>query len=1304
MSKLLPLYKAILEQVKQKKIDLNTGTSLIKLLQDIPLQGEEPADIAVIGLAGTFPHAADIDQWWDRIIGNKVNAIRELPQHRAEDIDWLLGETGGPPVFGKGAYLEDIDRFDPGFFHISLREARLMDPHQKLFLQTLWHCIEDAGYGGGQWQGSRTGIYVGYSTDFGPEYKRAIEQAAPGLEELSLAGNIKSMLAGRAAHLFDFAGPAMLVDTACSSSLVAVHTACKAIQHGECDQALAGGIKLCLAPFETDYASGFSIVAKDYTAKTFDAAANGTGLGEGTAAIALKRLDRAVQDGDQIYAVIKGSAVTQDGSSIGLTAPNPAAQEEALVRAWEDAGIDPETIGYIEAHGTGTALGDPIEIEGITGAFRRYTSKRQFCAVGSLKTNIGHLDAAAGIAGLIKTIMALRHRKLPPTLHMNRPNPAIRFEESPVYVNDRLQDWHQPEGVPRRAGVSSFGLSGTNCHLIVEEYRPPAQPGKADEAVYTRTEAEELCLFTLSAYSAPALRTLAATYIQWLEQEKDMPLLHLCYSVNTGMLHKEFRIAIEATRADEVRQELIRWHEAAANVQDGRGTAASSRSSEAQQKLLEWKAATDREKKNALLGQLAELYRQGAALDWRSIYEGQQLARVRLPLYPFRSDRTWLEHENGKSGTSRKRDAHSQNQQQIAYYTSGWQSTGRAATDESGARDALIIAFGGSSELASDLDATLRQQDKLSLIIETADISKGSVADQAPVSPVEEVLNSASFAYRDIFLIHETSGEGEDRSFSDSLVHMYQWVQSLLGKISSRSDDIRVCFVTRDGAHDDHPLALHPLHAAISGLAKVFGQENPRIRTCCLDADRKVRASHILAELSGASRACPVLLREGDRYVEQLDCCQPATEDAGRAVVRKHGVYLITGGLGGIGLTMAAALARAQPVNLVLAGRQGLPPREQWDRIVAEGVDTTLIRSIGTIREMIRSGSEVDVLAVNVADEAAVSRMFTHIRQRWGPVNGILHCAGVAGEQRIITKTIQAFQEVVAPKLDGTLLLDALTSEDKPDFIVLFSSITSLLAGEGQADYAAANSFMNAYCTWEDSKRSARRLAAIVWPAWRETGMAAEFGIEDDDVLKAITSDEAVQAFWRMLAMTQPVIAVGAWNSELTLDEEEGLFRLSDRLLESLPVGSLRHDKVRKPDRESLPETARTAVDWKLPGAVLDQVQTVLGELLDMREPDIHASLHDMGVDSIMGGILVQRINSIFPDTASPVDLYTFPTAASISEHILDVLQSREAVTRVDEQKPVDEHERMLSLLRGVKEGSVTVDATLDWFQKGMGK
>jgi acyl transferase domain-containing protein/thioesterase domain-containing protein len=436
--------------------------------------------IAVIGLAGRFPKSRNIEEFWH----NLRDGVEMISFFTDEELvalgvnPALLDE----PTFVKAkAYLEGIDLFDARFFGYSPREAEIMDPQQRFFLECAWEALENAGYDSEKYEGS-IGVFAGVTMNsylLNNLYTNSEVVASAGGFQ-TVMGNDKDHLPTRVSYKLNLKGPSVNVQTTCSTSLVAVHLACQSLLNYQCDMTLAGGVSITV-PQKMGYSyQAEGIVSPDGHCRTFDAKASGTVAGNGVGIVVLKRLADALNDGDTIYAVIKGSAVNNDGSDkVGYTAPSVSGQAAVILEAQAIAGVDPETISYVEAHGTATPIGDPIEVEALQQAFRTQTDKHGYCAIGSVKTNVGHLDAAAGVTGLIKTILSLRHKQLPPSLHYEEPNPKIDFAASPFFVNDRLREW-ESNGGPRRAGVSSFGIGGTNAHVIVEE-APEVEEGSESQ-------------------------------------------------------------------------------------------------------------------------------------------------------------------------------------------------------------------------------------------------------------------------------------------------------------------------------------------------------------------------------------------------------------------------------------------------------------------------------------------------------------------------------------------------------------------------------------------------------------------------------------------------------------------------------------------------------------------------------------------------------------------------------------------------------------------------------------------------------
>ncbi|UXY16149.1 SDR family NAD(P)-dependent oxidoreductase [Chitiniphilus purpureus] len=588
--------------------------------------------IAVIGMAGRFPKAPDLATFW-RNIAEGRDCIDEIPPQRW-DIEryYQAGEAVPGKTYSRWmGVLDGHDRFDAAFFNISPREARSMDPQQRLFLEVCWHGIEHAGYNPRALAGSRCGVFVGCSAGDYHQLSRREQLSGQGF-----TGAAPSILAARIAYFLDLHGPSLSIDTACSSSLVAVATACDSlIAHG-CDVALAGGVNVMAGPAMQIMTAQLGMLSPQGRCFTFDARASGIVNGEGVGVVLLKRLADAERDGDAIHGVLEGWGVNQDGRTNGITAPNADAQARLQETVYRRFGIDPAGIGLIEAHGTGTALGDPIEVAGLKAAFGRFTRNQDYCALGSVKSNIGHCLSAAGISGLLKALLALGHAQLPPAAHFRQLNPHIALAGSPFYVNARLQPWPQGQG-PRRAAVNSFGFSGTNAHVVVAEHRRPAAAPSQSGPM----------LVPLSARTDQALRHQARDLLAFLQAMPDAPLDDIAYTLQLGREEMDERAAFIAdTPAALVAQlQAFAAGEAAPGIYQGALTrgretlAALAADPDFQRMLGNWIA-------RRALARLADLWVQGLALDWAAFHAGGPLPRrIGLPGYPFADERHWLDAE-----------------------------------------------------------------------------------------------------------------------------------------------------------------------------------------------------------------------------------------------------------------------------------------------------------------------------------------------------------------------------------------------------------------------------------------------------------------------------------------------------------------------------------------------------------------------------------------------------------------------------------------------------------------------------------
>ncbi len=532
------------DTLSQLKKALSAIKELRARLDAVERAHTEP--IAIVGMGCRFPGGADSpEQFWD-LLANGVDAISETPPDRwdAEALYDPDPEAAGRITSRFGGYLDHVDQFDPYFFGIAPKEAAMMDPQQRLLLEVAWEALENAGQTRDSLIGSLTGVFVGVHSH-SVDYYLMQTQSLDEIDVYTGTGTSHSVTGGRLSYLWDLQGPNVTLDTACSSSLVAVHLAVQSLRNRECNMALAGGVNLMLTPEFTVAASRMHMLAPDGRCKTFDQRADGFVRGEGCGVVVLKRLADAQADGDRILAVIRGSAVNQDGRSNGLTAPNGLSQQTVIRTALANAGIDGSQITYVEAHGTGTALGDPIEVEALGAVLGGNTPADHTCYLGSAKANVGHLEGAAGVAGLIKVVLSMQYQAIPPLLHFTGLNPHISFEGTPFAVTTELIPW---EGERRFAGLSSFGWSGTNAHLIVE-----SAPNVAGE---TPVAAELPLLLPLSAHSPEALEALAKTYHSFLASEITMPLNDLVYTASIRRTHLDYRLAVVGKTHVEMAEQL----------------------------------------------------------------------------------------------------------------------------------------------------------------------------------------------------------------------------------------------------------------------------------------------------------------------------------------------------------------------------------------------------------------------------------------------------------------------------------------------------------------------------------------------------------------------------------------------------------------------------------------------------------------------------------------------------------------------------------------------------------------------------
>ncbi|UJF34786.1 type I polyketide synthase [Paenibacillus hexagrammi] len=617
--------------------------------------------IAIIGVSLRFPKSDNLDELWDHLQSESC-LITEIPSNR-----WEKEKFFGDPKSEAnktnsvwGGFIDDADCFDASFFHVSPREATTMDPQQRIALELAWKAIEDAGYKASSLKSTKTGVFMGVCNT---DYTELIEKNVQEVDAYIPTGTSNAIISNRISYWFDFYGPSITLDTACASSLVAIHQAVRSLENEECDYAMAGGVNICWSPRRFIALSQGGMLSKEGRSRAFDERADGYVRAEGGAILLLKPLDKAVEDQDHIYAVIKGVGTNHGGRTNSLTITNPKAHAELIADLYEKAGISPDSVSYIETHGPGTPLGDPIEIHGLKMAFQQLCKKfdkkmePSTCGLGSVKTNIGHLESAAGIAGVLKVIASMKNKTLPACVQFEQLNPVINMSDSPFYIVNKTKSWevNHHSSTPRRAGVSSFGFGGSNAHIILEEYIP-SRIEESDHMEIHNTD--DKLLIPLSAKNPERLNEYVRVYVEHIKriwpveqaeaqsgsQDEKRRLRNLAYTLQVGREAMDERVIFVAGDT----QELIAQMEAflqgnklhancwKGNIKQGKEIVNFLAEDEDLQELVHnWGA-------RGKVGKIAELWVKGYPIDWKTLDARNGVQRVSLPTYPFARERYWI--------------------------------------------------------------------------------------------------------------------------------------------------------------------------------------------------------------------------------------------------------------------------------------------------------------------------------------------------------------------------------------------------------------------------------------------------------------------------------------------------------------------------------------------------------------------------------------------------------------------------------------------------------------------------------------
>src|SRR5499427_273981 len=1252
--------------------------------------GDDLEAVAVIGMSGCFPMAPDIDTFWRNLVEGR-DCISEIPPER-----WDWRDVYGDPAVqaGKtnvkyGGFIAGVDEFDPLFFGISPREAELMDPQQRLLMTHIWKAIEDAGYPASDLSGSRTAVFVGAGIG---EYAPLLMHSGMAIDDLAVTGMSSSAGPNRMSYLLDLHGPSGAIESACSSSLVAIHRGVQALEDDACAMAIVGGVNTLLTPALFVGYGKAGLLSVDGRCKTFSKDANGFARGEGVGILVLKKRSAAETAGDHIYGVIRGSAENHGGRAQSLVAPNPNAQAELLKMAYTRAGIDARTVSYIEAHGTGTLLGDPIEIDGLKRAFKDLcegnggrADAEAYCGLGTGKTNVGHLEFAAGVTGVIKVLLQLQRRTLVKSLHSEEINPYIQLEGSPFYIVRETGRWEALKddagrALPRRAGVSAFGIRGVNAHVVIEEYVPPARESvTADPAV-----------IVLSAKNEARLRERAQQFVAAITSRTltDADLADVAFTLQVGREPMEARLGFLAGSMADMRRKL----EAYLAGEDGvesvyRGEAKRNTVTlgifSANEELSE---AVDKWVQRGKYGPILDLWVKGLSFDWRRLYGDRTPQRISLPTYPFARERHWAPEafQTKAAAQARKVDSNALGL-----------GAGQTAVSDPIPADAL------SRDVADRRDTLV--------FVETCEVVPPPQPQSGPVRTVVFVMSDPAHAACISAALDDVAGEvalafivtagagGDDaggEAGSSDLRAFYERELSSIAKTHSGIDAIVYLAALANAASPtDYSNILCLLQAMRSfapecrrlvlcgkftrplercyleswlGFDRSLELTWPQVKTTVLGFEASLQTDAPLpqewiatlwSELI-ADRPESVLFMGGERHVYRL---RPKTlQPSGRSAILHGGTYLITGGCGGVGFLFAQHLATTHAANLILVGRSAPNPDIQHKLALLEQAGVTVV-----------------YLPVNVGDRVGLEEGIRTAEAKAGVVSGIIHAAGLQDVTIVFDKTPSSFRKILVPKLDGAIALHDIFRHRQLDFVCHFSSSAAVIGDFGSCDYAIANRFLMAFTRLQNDEfehfGTSSKAFVINWGMWRDFGMAASADAEQIHMyLKSsgqgtLDPEEGLDVFERLLNQADPQHLVLAGDRN----------RVSRFLHVAADATLAESGRVRAAPRQVVRTTSPLPTgEWRAPSfdQLLKDMRCHVSEILKVpyEEIDVQETFADYGLDSIALVELANRLTQHFGIEVPPTLFFGYPTLERLAAHLMEARPPINTVPRIaQEAKPI---------------------------------
>ena len=1191
-----------------KCIFLERPIDIIHIKEEFDKSKKQIMPIAVIGMSGRFPDAANVNEYWDNL-RNGRSSIKSFPKERGCDIEEYYDprkKQPGKTYVRKAGLIDEIDKFDPLFFKLSPNEASYIDPSERIFMEETWKAIEDAGYNPKKISGKLWGVFCCAKGDYSEKIV---------MEKENEFNNPTNSFAGsRISYFLNLTGPSIFYDTACSSTLAAIEEACNSLVLGNCEVAIAGGGGICSTPSMLISSSQSLLFSTDEKCYSFDERANGTVLGEAIGAVILKPLDKAVEDKNHIYGVICGWGMNQDGKTNGITAPSMMAQMNLQKQIYDKFGISPEDITMVEAHGTGTKLGDTIEFDALNHTFTSYTNKKRFCSLGTAKPNIGHAFFGAGIASVIKVLLSIKNRQIPPMINYEKSNPKIDIDNSPFYITNKLVNWERQDNKPLCCAINAFGATGTNVHLVIKEYID-------DTLIQAHEYSDNECaVFFLSAENEEVLHDYAKEYIDAINKKylSCVDIFNLSYTTKYAREDMKYRLGIVFNSLDDLRKKLEDFEfgisSEAIYFDKSEPMKYLSETSEGNKVILSEDTTTH-------LTEYIKCWVKGYDVDWSFLYKSKKPRSISLPTYPFAKQSIWFNRDKMKVKVAYTDD--------LNVFAEVWKE--KSIEKKEQFHDETIVIFSLIQENRKSLIEKISLNKKAKVVFisfQDKEISSESnyyILEDCTLNSFRKVFSEIQREYNNINKVVYFWPYEENK-----YIYKYENIINIIKTIHLEKLQINDVILVGKYQKDIERCYLESWIGFERSLGKMTFKS--RVRTVMFEQDELINddlhLDNLILEINENKNHKSSLYCNRKRHELQIESQQiQFHEDA----IKRNGTYLITGGMGQLGYLFATYLAQKYSANLILVGRGVL--------------DTEKEQKVKVLKKM---GARVLYYQADVCNKQQMQQVVDQGRSKFGSLDGVIYMAGIANEISILKKSTEEFNKTIEPKTKGIQILNDVLGDSIVDFVCYFSSLAAILGDFGMCDYSVGNRFMMAYASCMrqlyNNGSISRKTVVIGWPLWRDGGMKLKNG-NDEEYLKMsgqrfLEAKEGLQCFEQILSEPSKQYFIMTGNKK--------------NILEKVNVEN-QESEVNYQTMDNRTNETKSIQTKELNEIVLLDLKKIIEDMQGVSINSINEKsyLSDYGFDSISLFDLARNISDYFSIKVSPTSILGYPTISELVDFLI---------------------------------------------------